>query len=224
MLRLIVTALVAAGLLGVCALRSLAQTPASTPQPAVIVPVFNNTSCPIMGKPVSTKLFVDTPKGRIYMCCKSCIQDIRDDVDGAHASAYPLVQKIANAVCPVTGTQLDPKQARTMVLQGYEFSVASEDAVARARENAQVTLVRLTHPEAIDLQNGLCPVSGEPAEKNTIVVIGDTIVHLSSRQCIPLVQSAPQRFLDRAKELRAKELHDAAVHPAPPPPAKGGNG
>jgi hypothetical protein len=74
-----------------CAAGAQAEDPPApgAEAPAVTVPTFANANCPIMGKRVSLKLFVDTPKGRIYMCCVRCTKEIRKDPDRAHAAAYP---------------------------------------------------------------------------------------------------------------------------------------
>ena len=63
---------------------TVTETPQEPPSTGITVPMFPNTTCPIMGKPASTKLFAETEKGRIYICCKSCVKDILADVDTAY--------------------------------------------------------------------------------------------------------------------------------------------
>ena len=63
------------------------------PPPAaleVTVPQFPNPTCPIMGKPISDKLWTDTDKGRIYICCKACIKKIVAAPDKAYQTLRPL--------------------------------------------------------------------------------------------------------------------------------------
>ena len=43
-----------------------------TVTPEVTVPTWVNANCPIMAKPASAALFVDTTFGRIYVCCAGC--------------------------------------------------------------------------------------------------------------------------------------------------------
>src|SRR5690606_20401712 len=43
--------------------------------PRVRVPAYPNVACPIMGKPISARLFVDTELGRFWVCCKGCDED-----------------------------------------------------------------------------------------------------------------------------------------------------
>ena len=76
MVRFIIS--VAAVLVLACGSVSHAQE--SRPANLVVsVPTFQNVNCPIMGKPSSTSLFVDTPMGRIYTCCPPCNAKIRRD-------------------------------------------------------------------------------------------------------------------------------------------------
>ncbi len=172
--------------------------------PAVAVPLFPNATCPIMGKRASTKLFVDTPKGRIYMCCVRCAAEIRKDPDRAHATAYPKVRKAANTVCPVTGEPIPEKDAPTVVLQGHEIPLCCKDCVEDARKNSQITLVKATNPEARDVNNPACPVTGKPVVPNVFVLIGDDIVRLSSPECVEAVKKDPAAALQKAKDLAAK--------------------
>lgn len=170
----------------------------------VTVPIFNNVSCPIMGKPVSTRLFVETSKGRFYVCCKKCNAKILEDVDTAHKSAYPHVQKIGNETCPITGNKIE-KEAYKMVLQGFEFSLCCEKCTKEALENSQIVLTKLNNPKVVDAKNTVCPVTGKAVEKNVFCLIGNDLVHLSSTPCIDEVRKDPKKVLARLKELENKK-------------------
>jgi len=175
--------------------------------PAVRVPAQPNAACPIMGKPISLKLYADTDQGRIWVCCKSCIVDIQADVPLAHASAWPTLEKRANEVCPVTGEALREDSPR-VVLQGYEFSVLDAKAAARARADHQATLARLLEPSLVDVGNRTCPVTDRPVGPNQIVVIGDAIVRVVDARQLEAIEAAPADVLAKARRLRA--LQDAA--------------
>ncbi len=179
------------------------QTPA-----AVGTPIFANPSCPIMGKPVSTRLFAETDKGRIYVCCKSCIKDILADVPAAYRTAYPAEKKIENKLCPVSGGEIT-KDSPTVVLQGFTFRVRRAEDVAAARENAQIVLAKLNDPALVDLDNRICPVTGDAVAKNTFVVIEGTIVHLSSAKLVDEIAKDPAKVLKQAREIRAKQDKDS---------------
>lgn len=167
-------------------------------------PIYANASCPIMGKPVSTKLFAETDKGRIYICCKGCVKDILADVPTAYRTAYPSDKKVANKICPVSGGAIT-KDSPTVVLQGFEFFVRGKEDVRAAQENSQVILAKLNDPKLVDFDNKTCPVTGEPVVKNAFVVIDGTIVRLSSAKLFEEVAKDPAKVLAKAKEIRAKE-------------------
>ncbi|MCE9595717.1 MAG: hypothetical protein K8S98_16125 [Planctomycetes bacterium] len=186
---------------------SAPASPVAAKTAAASTPIFPNASCPIMGKPVSTKLFAETEMGRIYVCCKGCVKDILEDVAGAYRTAYPTDKKLDNKLCPVSGAAIT-KDSPTVVLQGFEFFVRGKEEVAKARENSQIVLAKLDDPKLVDLENETCPVTGEPVARNTFVVIEGTIVRLSSTKLADEIAKDPAKVLKKAKELRVQQ--DAA--------------
>jgi hypothetical protein len=192
--------------------------------PTVSVPTFQNVNCPIMGKPSSTALFVDTPMGRIYTCCPPCNPKIRRDPVMAHKAAYPKITKLENKICPITGKAI-PAGAPTVVLQGYEFSVCCKDCIQPAQDNSQIVLTKLVHPQVRDLANTSCPLTGKPAEKNAFVLIGDDLIHLSSTRCLEVVRNAPEETLRKAKKSApATEPKGGETKPADPNAGNGAPG
>lgn len=191
--------------------------------PEVSVPTFQNVNCPIMGKPSSTALFVDTPKGRIYTCCPPCNPKIRKDPITAHKAAYPKITKLDNKTCPITGEAI-PADAPTVVLQGYEFSVCCKECVPLAQENSQIVLTKLLNPKVRDVGNTVCPLTGKPAEKNAFVLIGDDLVRLSSTRCADVVRKAPEETLKKAKASAPRtEKSGAESKPLPVTPSPKGD-
>lgn len=195
----------------------LLQSPASTPStaPEVTVPSWPNPTCPVMGKPISTRLYTDTKYGRIYICCKTCVKDIQEDVETNYKASYPTTVKVDNTVCPVTGKAL-PKLAEgekpvLVLLQGREFRVSDAKAAALASEDAQATLAKVLDPKLIDVGNATCPVTGTAVAKNTLIVQDGRIVRLSSTKAIDDYKKDPAKFLAKALELRAKQ--DAEAQP-----------
>ena len=177
-----------------------AQEPAATTKPKVEVPTFANATCPIMGKPVSMPLFVDTELGRFYVCCKPCYKKILADVPAAHHTAYPVVERVANKICPVSGAAIG-KDAVEITLQGYRFSVCCAGCVADARRNSQVTLLKLTRPGLNDVGNTTCPVAGTPVEMNAFVLVGDSLVHLGTPKAAIEVAKDPAAMLAKAQAI-----------------------
>jgi hypothetical protein len=174
-------------------------TPESAPTPArVRVPTYANATCPSMGKATSTKLFVDTDWGRIFLCCKPCQKDVRDDPKAAYDTAYPRIEKHENTVCPVTSRPVDAKSPR-VVLQGHEFAVADAEAAKAARADSQIALARLLDPKLIDVRNATCPVTREPVATNAFCVVDDRIVRLANAKCVDDVAKDPAPMLARAQ-------------------------
>lgn len=177
--------------------------PASAPAPRVRVPVHANASCPIMGKPISERLFAETPRGRIYICCKSCVKDILADVETAYTTAFPRDEVHANKRCPVTGDEIGKDSVRVR-LQGHDFAVRDAAAAELARKESQLVLARLLEPALDDLGNTVCPVTGKPVVPNALVVIDGRLIRLSSPKLVEQIEKDPDPVLKRALELRAK--------------------
>jgi hypothetical protein len=190
------------------------------PATAVTVPVYANTTCPIMGKPASKALFAETDKGRIYVCCPPCIAKIKADPERAYATAFPTLKKAGNVVCPVTGERIGPG-APTVILQGYEVSLCCPDCVAKAKAASQTTLVKALRPEVKDVGNATCPITGKPVVENAYCLVGTDLVRLSAPSCVDDVRRDPAKALAAAKAIAAKQTPPTAK-PAgePTAPAK----
>lgn len=180
--------------------RLLPEQESSAPPPKleVTVPAYSNTSCPVMGKPISSKLWTDTEFGRIWICCKGCNKKIATDVAAAYKTAYPRTKKLENVVCPVSGKKIEG-EATLVQLQGHEVRVHSADCVATARAEAQVALAKAVQPELVDVGNTTCPITDKPVVKNIFCVISGRIVRLSSADCVDAVRKDPQVALDKAQ-------------------------
>ncbi|HLU40057.1 MAG TPA: hypothetical protein VK081_11790 [Planctomycetota bacterium] len=182
---------------------SAQQERAPADPPPVSVPAFPNSTCPIMGKKVSSRLFTDTEYGRIWICCKGCDKKILRDVEAAYKTAYPTTKEVANEVCPVSGEKLG-EGAVEVTLQGHSFRVCCARCVPVAREHSQVTLARVTDAKVRDLRNAECPVTGEPVVANAFARVGDTIVRLSSPACVAALKKDPAGLLGKAIEIAGR--------------------
>lgn len=164
---------------------------------AVTVPTYANASCPVMGKPISSRLWTDTDFGRIWICCKGCNKKIAADVAAAYKTAYPRSRKLENKNCPVSGKPIEG-EATVISLQGNEVRLHSADCVALARADSQVVLARALQPELVDVGNAVCPITGKPTVKNVFGVIDGRIVRFSGPECIEAARKDPKGVLERA--------------------------
>lgn len=167
------------------------------PSLAVSVPAFANATCPIMGKPVSAELWVDTDLGRIYVCCKACNEPVLADVPTAAKTAYPVMHRATNTTCPIMGDAVDASSP-TVVRQGVEIPVCCDSCIAEVGKNDQIVLARLADPNLVDLENTQCPITGAPVAPNAFCVIGDRLVHLSAPGCVDAVRKDPAAALEKA--------------------------
>lgn len=173
------------------------------------VPAYPNSTCPVMGKPISTRLFTDTKYGRIYICCKACVEEIQADVDHAYKTAYPTTKSVENKTCPVTSKPIG-KDPVHVELQGRDFLVVDKAAALVAVDDAQATLAKLVEPKLTDVGNATCPITGEPVAKNTIAIIGNSIVRFASPKAVEEAKQDPEKTLKKARELREREDRERA--------------
>ncbi len=182
-------------------LLACALTPSlSAQEPSTSVPSAPNATCPIMGKKVSAPLFVDTPSGRIWLCCKPCIKKVLADVPTAHKTAYPVITEHANTVCPVTGTAIGA-HAERLTLQGHSFQVCCSECAAKARTDSQPTLAKLLDTKLQEVGNTTCPIRGTAVASNAFVVIGEHIVRLADAKAADEAAKAPAATLAKAQAL-----------------------
>lgn len=169
----------------------------------VTVPVYKNTTCPIMGKPASDRLFVDVDGGRIYICCMPCVKKIKADPAKALAAAYPVARAVGNTVCPVTDKAL-PAGHPFVKLQGFKIGVFDKAAQTKAAKQVQLTLVKAMNKGVVDVKNPTCPISGGAVGTEYLCLIGKNIVHLSSMRVISKVRKAPADALAKARASAKK--------------------
>ncbi len=177
------------------------RTPATTSL-EVSLPSFPNSNCPIMGKPISKRIFVDTDYGRIYLCCKGCDLKVLEDVALAYRSAYPRTRKVGNSICPVSGRPIGSSRL-TVLLQGQEVALCCPECERPAHVGAQLVLAKANRPALVDVGNEICPITGGGIDERTFVLVGEQVVRLSSPECVAAVEKDPAAALQRAVASRS---------------------
>lgn len=69
-------------------------------------------TCPLTGKPINPKAFVDMGGRKVFACCKRCVAKLArglDDYAAKIAASYTYQVK-----CPVKGTDIDPTVSLTV--------------------------------------------------------------------------------------------------------------
>lgn len=104
-----------------------------------------------------------------------------------------------NLTCPVSGEAA--KTAYIGVYDGKAFRFCSEEDRDAFLADPDAYRENLPNKgEIVDLANTVCPVSGEPATSDAIVIDG-TRVHVSSRQSLLALRRFPTQYLARAKRI-----------------------
>ncbi len=172
--------------------------------PAVSVPFVGNATCPAMGKATKPDVFVATEKGAIYLCCKGCTEKVTKDPAAAYAKAYPKTEKLGNKLCPVTAETIKAGEGKAVTYKGYEIMACCPGCEKAVIANGDIIVTLLTNPKIVDVRNANDPVTGKPAVDNTFVLIGDDLVHLSSKDSVEEIKKDSAKFLKTAKSGATK--------------------
>lgn len=106
-----------------------------------------------------------------------------------------------NLVCPVSGKPA--KTAHMGAYNGVVYRFCCAEHVAEFQKNPQRYLTNLPNNGVIvDLHNEICPVTGQPAGKDTYIVINGTKVHAKCAASMNLLRRFPAQYLERAKRIQ----------------------
>ena len=202
MLRSVIAVLVLTGVVSAQAGKSAGDTKPSGPAPEVSVPTYGNTTCPLMNRPVKPDMFVDTPHGRVLVCCKNCVAKAKKDPEGTYAKAYPTPQKVGNKTDPISGKPV--KEGVTAVYLGHEINLEDAKNAKAVVANGDIYVTLLTKPEIKDVNNTKDPTNDKPVTDNHFAVVGTSLIRLSSAESVDAVKKDPAKALEKAQKSAKK--------------------
>ena len=192
-----------------CLLIAQGDKPATDSKPAdgkkleVTAVSYKNETCPLMSKPVKEDLSVMSSHGRVWFCCKNCIARATKDPEATYLKAYPSATKVNNANDPIDGKPV--KEGTTVVYQGYEIGLSDAAHAKAVVANGDVYVTLLTKPDVKDVKNTKDPINDKPVAENQVVLIGNSLVHLSSQESIESIKKDPAVALAKAEKSAKPE-------------------
>lgn len=105
LLTLLLTTL-AFGLVVAADSTKVATTPAAAPKK-----LHQQNQCPVMGKKIDKKNFIDIQGQRVYFCCAGCSDKLKADPETyfKKAAADGVLFENVQKVCPISGEKFDKK-------------------------------------------------------------------------------------------------------------------
>jgi YHS domain-containing protein len=139
--------------------RAQSNTKVDAPKPAAEARQLKpQTTCPVTGDPIDKKLYVDYNGKRIYVCCSSCLADLKKDPE-------KYIKKLESQGQSVETIGIESKKgskastadtsAKKMDMKGAKIS---GDTTAKAVEAGYWTCPM--HPEIHKATAGQCPICG----------------------------------------------------------------
>jgi hypothetical protein len=202
MLRSVLAVLVLTGVVAAQANKPAGDTKPSGAAAEVSVPAYGNATCPLMSRPVKPDMFVETPHGRVWVCCKNCLAKGKKDPEGTYAKAYPTAQKIGNKTDPISGKPV--KEGVTAVYQGYEINLEDAKHAKAVVANGDIYVTLLTKPEIKDVNNTKDPTNDKAVTDNHFVVVGTSLIRLSSAESAEAVKKDPAKAIEKAEKSAKK--------------------
>lgn len=137
---------------------------------------------------------------RLLVCRGMFVVLVAGACRAAETSA-PEAVPFNNLTCPVSGQPA--KTAHMGVYNGVVYRFCCAEHVAEFQKKPQRYLTNLPNNGVIiDLQNEICPVTGQPAGKDTYIVINGTRVHAKCAASMNLLRRFPAQYLERAKRIQ----------------------
>jgi len=180
-----------------------------------------NANCPVSGKPVADKTYVDASGVRVHFCCGKCAAKFKEKpapilekmgVKTVKTEGGAMVTDLANNHCPITGeaAQADVFTDREGVRVHY-CCPGCEKKLAAEPVKAFKAIGYNYIPAVIDVRNGACPVSGEELEADAEPVTSDhdgIRVHFCCEKCVAKFQKEPAAVFQKLgvdpKKLKAE--------------------
>jgi hypothetical protein len=183
--------------------------------PAVSRPFFGNAKCPLTGRATKPDVFLEKNGERVHFCCTDCKGKAEADVDAALAKAYPVAEVKAhdNKTCPVMGDAIDPADHQVMTVQGHSLKLCCKGCDRKARKATNHVLAMIADPTLVPLRNTRCPVSGETANGQSIVVVDGVLISLCCEKCAARMEKEAATILEEAKIDLAEVKKAAAQKP-----------
>lgn len=115
------------------------------------------TKCPVMGKAINKKAFIDVGGERFYVCCKGCTKKIAKDPAAARAklAAAGEAPEIVQKKCAVMGGKIKSNQYAE-VDGGKRVFVCCKGCIAKIKKDPAKYLAKV----AADIKGGMTMKKG----------------------------------------------------------------
>ncbi len=130
-------------------------------QDKAVQPFYGNAKCPVDGKEVNRKLYLESDGERVHVCSKECRKKANEDIAAAKKVAYPAdkVVEVKNERCPCMPKAVKPDQSITW--QGHKVGLCCKKCIGKFKQSPARFLTMAIHKDLVVVGNTKCPVMPE---------------------------------------------------------------
>lgn len=157
---------------------------------------FGNTKCPMTGKDVDSKYWVESGGQKVWFCCKECKAKAKTDPAAAVAKAYPAdkVIDVKNETCPCLGKPA--KEDKTVVFQGHKVRICCDGCEKKFKEEPNRYLAVAKNKDLKVVGNPKCPVMTDDAVvKDLYISYKGHLVGICCDSCVEEFAASPSKFM-----------------------------
>jgi YHS domain-containing protein len=184
-------------------------------QDKAVMPFYGNAKCPVDGKEVNRKLYLEVDGERVHVCSKECRKKADADPAASKKSAYPddKVVDVKNERCPCM-----PKAAKaehSVTWQGHKVGLCCKKCVAKFKQSPARYLTLALNKDLVAVGNKKCPVMpDEDVDAEFFVLYKGKLIDLCCDSCVE----------DFKPEEHMKKLPEPKREDGGTPPGSTGSG
>ena len=165
-------------------------------------------TCPVTDRPINKDVYTDYNGKRVYFCCANCVETFTENPekylekmkkDGVTLQTLP--EGNGQAVCPVSGMAVNPEVY--VDHDGKRIYFCCEGCVDKFKQDPDTYLEKM-NKDGITLQDIpegedaiVCPVSGEPANKEIFTEYQGEKIHFCCEDCKAMFLKSPEKYVKK---------------------------
>lgn len=154
-------------------------------QDKAVQPFYGNAKCPVDGKDVNRKLYLEADGERVHVCSKECRKKANEDLAAAKKVAYPAdkVVDVKNERCPCMPKAAKPDHSITW--QGHKVGLCCKKCSGKFKQSPARFLTMALNKDLVVVGNTKCPVMPEEdVDSAYFILFKGQLIDLCCDSCV----------------------------------------